>query len=292
MRRELLFALSVVLAAAIVAMATASFAWVVWDAFRETDQESFRALVGAFAGALFAFLFVRLGEGMMRVYERKEKHHNAVVRLMHYFNECLNITGDNIYVVDTALDVFSEERFTSPELPILFNQFLQYPIDRELVLGLTNLDFANEVFSLNIDLRKLNDSMATIDRSYGEIKEALISKNIDRNIYVGNVRHSRPRYFEVKEFLLGLKETIIKLMATANLLSRDAPFMVRAIRGLSRSKYSKDFGSLREKEIKKVTSEIEANADSSRAKIEQIKQRVAQQRTPGDGPRPAGSARP
>ncbi len=160
-----------------------------------------------------------------------------------------------------------------------------------MVLGLTNLDFANELFSLNVDMRKLNGSMATIDRSYGDVKAALIAKNINRNIYVANVRHSWIRYVEVREFLVELKVTLIKLMATAKVLSRQAAFMVQAIRGLARSRYSRNFPALRAKEMEKATAEIKSNAQSSRARSEEVVRRVAQQRTPADGLRSAGSAR-
>lgn len=280
--KRLLFAFGVAGVAAIVGIAAASAGWLFWETLKGADREAFRALLGAFSGAFFAFLFVRLGEGLKRIYDRKEKHHTTLVRLMHHFNDCLNITGDNVYVADTALSVFSEERLTSPELPVFFNEFHQYPIDRELVIGLTNMDFANEVYTLNVELRKLNDSMATIDRSYAEVKAAFVSKQIDPKTYIANIRHGRPRYIEIRAFLLPLKADLIRLMASANLLSRDAPFLVSVIRGLTRSTYSKRFEQQRQAEMQSIETEIEANAEASRARINAVQAGAAQPRAAAD----------
>ena len=285
--KNLLFAFGVAGVAAIAGIAAASGGWLFWDTLKGSDREAFRALIGAFSGAFFAFLFVRFGEGLKRIYDRKEKHHTTLVRLTHYFNDCLNITGDNVYVANTALSVFSEETLASGELPVFFNEFHSYPIDRELVIGLTNMDFANEVYTLNVELRKLNDSMATTDRSYAEVKAAFISKQIDPKTYVANVRHGRPRYIELREFLLELKADLIRHMASANLLARDAPFLVRVIRGLTRSTYSKRFTQQRQTEARRIEAEIEALAEASRVRIDAVSARAAQPHAAADAPKAA-----
>src|SRR4051812_269798 len=94
------FAIGVILVAIIGAIAASSVTWIFWDAWKGSDRDAFRALLGAFAGAFFAFLFVRFGDGLKKVYERKEKHHTSLVRLQHYFNECLSITADNEFIAD------------------------------------------------------------------------------------------------------------------------------------------------------------------------------------------------
>lgn len=235
--KKILFAFGVSIVAAAASIAAASGAWLFWDVWKASDIEAFRALLGAFAGAFFAYIFVRLGDGMKRIYDRKEKHHNALVRLQHYFNDCLNLTGDNLFIADDFLRVFEEAKLQAGDRPIYMNKFHQYPIDRELVIELTNLDFANEVYALNVGLRKLNNSLATLDRAYSQIRDAFIAKNIDIQIYLVNVRKSRSRYPEVCEFLRQTKQDLIQLLATANLLSNDAPFLVCVIRGLIKSRY-------------------------------------------------------
>ncbi len=282
--KNLLFGVGITVVAALAAIGAGSATWVFWEAWQGSDREAFRALLGAFSGAFFAFLFVRFGEGLKRIYDRKEKHHTSLVRLQHYFNDCLNITGDNVFVADTFLNVFDEKRLQSNDLPIFINRFHEYPIDRELVIGLTNLDFANDVYTLNVELRKLNDSLATIDRSYAQVMEAFISKKIDPAMYVANIRHSRGQYVEMREFLLQTKADLIRLFASANLLSKDAPFLVRVIRALTKSSYSSRFKDDLPAEVKKVSAGIDAGAQSSRLRIEGVQARVAQPHAAADAP--------
>lgn len=282
--KNLMFVVGITVVAALAAIGAGSATWVFWEAWQGADREAFRALLGAFSGAFFAFLFMRFGEGLKRIYDRKEKHHTSLVRLQHYFNDCLNITGDNVFVIDTFLDVFDEQRLQSNDLPIFINRFHEYPIDRELVIGLANLDFANDVYALNVELRKLNDSLATIDRSYAQIMEAFISKKIDPAIYVDNIRHSRERYVEMREFLLQTKTDLIRLFVSAKLLSKDVPFLVRVIRALTRSSYSSRFKAGLPAEVKKVSAEIEARSQQSRLRIEGVQARVAQTRDASNAP--------
>jgi len=283
--KNLLFGAGITVVAALAAIGAGSATWVFWEAWQGSDREAFRALLGAFSGAFFAFLFVRFGEGLKRIYDRKEKHHTSLVRLLHYFNDCLGITGDNVFIIDTFLNVFDDKRLQSNELPPIFtNRFHEYPIDRELVIGLTNLDFANDVYTLNVGLRKLNDSLATFDRSYAQIMEAFISKKIDTAMYVGNIRHSRGRYVEMREFLLQTKADLIRLFASANLLTKDAPFLVRVIGALTKSGYSSRFKANLPAEIQKVSAGIDAGAKSSRLRIEGVQARVAQPHAAADAP--------
>lgn len=274
--RDVLFALGVAVVAAVAAIAATSATWIFWEAWRGTEREAFRALLGAFSGAFFAFLFIRLGEGLKRVYDRKEKNEVALVRLQHYFNDCLNITGDNVYLADDTLQIFDEKRLQLNELPICTNRFQHYPIEREILLGLTNTDFLNDVYTLNVGLQKLNHSLAATDRSYEQIMEAFISKKIEPPTYVENVRHSKPKYIELREFLLETQDDLVRLFAAANLLRRDVPFLLRVIGALTKSKYSETFEAKLQAEIPRVQAEIQSGAEKSRVRIDRVAARADQ----------------
>lgn len=275
--RTTLIRIGIIVVVFIAAMAATSATWIFWEAWRGSDREAFRALVGAFAGAFFAFIFLRFGEAGKRVFERKEKNYNTLVRLQHYVNDCLNITGDNIFIVDDFFKCFTEERLNGRELPIFINRFQQYPIDRELVIGLTNLQFANELYTLKAELTKLNNSLLTLDRSYGQVMDAYLSKKIDGATYVLNIRMSRDRYREIREFLLQAKEDLIQKFAAANLLVKDAPFFVQITRVLVRSKYGKRFHEDLKHEISKVCSDIDRGAEKSKERISVIQERATQE---------------
>jgi hypothetical protein len=261
-------AIAIVLLAAVISVVAASGTWVFWEAWRGSDKEVFRALLGGFTGAFFAFLFVRVGEGLKRVYERKEKHYDALVRLQHYFNDCLNTTADNIFIVDTFLSVFSDERIERGERSAFINRFHEYVVNGDLVVALVNLDFVNEVYSLNVGLRKMNDSLITIDRAYAQFLDAFIGKKISPEEYLLNVRNTRDRHAEVRKFLVQTKTDLTRCLATARLLCTDVPILINVIRILTRSKYPQNFPIRLDAEISKVQSEMDKIADESRNQIQ------------------------
>lgn len=259
-----------VLAGAIVG---GSASWLFWDAWKSSDLEAFRALVGGFSGGFFAYLFVRFGDAFKKVYDRKELNHTTLVKLQHYFNDCLNTTSDNLFIAKDCQGVFTEARRASPEVPIYMNSFHQYQINRDYVANLTNVDFLNDVYSLNVSLHKMNDSLATIDRSYAQLRDSLLSKNVDPETYKVNAWRYRDRCVEIQGFLLQLKEDLIRLFAAANLLLADRPFFVRVLQALVRTSYSKGFGPKLERERVRVTAEMEAIAAKSAERIREAQRK-------------------
>lgn len=283
--KSVLFGLGIVAIAFSAAIAATSATWVFWDAWKAADHEAFRALVGAFAGAFFAYLFVRFGDAMKKVYDRKEKNHTSLVRLQHYFNDCLNTTSDNLYIANDCIGVFAETRLTSGVHPIYMNVFHQYLIDMELVVGLTNLDLINEMTSLNAGLKKMNASLATIDRAYIQIRDAFISKTISEIDYLENARRTRDRCIQVRPFLTQTHEDILRLFAVTNLLMKYPPFLVRVTQALVRTKYPKGFEALVEPEITEVKKGMEVIAKASEQRIREAETSAAQASTPPDAAR-------
>jgi len=280
--KSILFGLSVAIVALAAAIAASSAAWVFWDAWKATDLEAFRALIGAFAGAFFAYLFVRFGDAMKKVYDRKEKNHTSLVRLQHYFNDCLNTTSDNLYIANDCIRIFAEARLTSGDHPIYMNVFHQYQIDVEFMIGLTNLDLINEMASLNAGLKKLNASLATIDRAYGQIRDAFISKTISETDYLANARLMRDRCAQVRPFLSQTQKDLVRLFTVAQLLLKNPPFLVRITQALVRTKYPKGFEALIEHETAKVKAGMDAIAQASEQRIREAEASAAQPISPPD----------
>lgn len=274
--KSALFGIGIVVVSFVAAIVAASAAWVFWDAWKASDRDAFRALVGAFAGAFFAYVFVRFADGFKKVYDRKEKNHTALVRLQHYINDCLNITNDNLFIADDCVKIFSEQRLRAGELSIYMNVFHEYPIDRELLIGLTNIKFLNEVYSLNVEFSKLNASLATVDRAYAQVRDAFVAKHVDAAVYLLNVRRTRERCAELRGYLLQTKQELIRLFAVTNLLLRDPPFLVRVIRSLTQTAYPRDFDAALGPEVLRVTSEMEGIAQASAQRILAAQNSMAQ----------------
>jgi hypothetical protein len=271
--KSIFFLFGVLVVSVAGSLAGGSAIWLFWSAWKDTDLEAFRALVGGFAGAFFAYIFVRFGDALKKIADRKELNHTNLVKVQHYFNDCLNTTHDNKFIVNDQRRIFTAERRASPESLIYMNKFLLYSIDRDLVINLTNTDFINEVVSLNVGLRKLNDSLATIDLSYAQLRDAFLAKNIDADIYKENAWQYHHRCLEIEGFLTQTKSDLVRLFAVANLLLQERPFFVRILQALVRSKYPGGFDAKVKIEKAKVQSEMDVIAKASARRIEEAQKR-------------------
>ena len=222
---------------------------------------------------------------MKKVYDRKEKNHTSLVRLQHYFNDCLNTTSDNLYIASDCIDVFTDARLQSGNHPVYMNVFHPYTINTELIIGLTNLDLINEIASLNVGLKKMNETLATIDRAYGQIRDAFVSKTIAGADYLENARRTRDRCNQVRPFLNQINEDLIRLFAIVQLLMKDQPFFVRVTQTLVRTKYPTGFEALLEHEAAEVRAGMAAIALASEQRIRKAEASAAQPIIPPDAAR-------
>lgn len=257
----------VALIAVVFGCAAATFSRVLWDAWIISNQESSTAMAGAFAGAFFALVFVRLGEALNKIYSRSERNQTSLIRLQHYVNDCMNVTNDNVFIAKNCLGVFDEAVLLTGQLPVFMNVPLPCPIDKETPLGLTNIDFLNEVYSLNVDLKTMNDSMATIDRAYSQIRDAFIQKSIDPPTYLENARRTRERYRELAGFLMELQKDLVRTLATSRILMRRTPFFISIVRLITQRYYGRKFPHELAREIARVEQEIAQVGKDSAARV-------------------------
>lgn len=123
----------------------------------------------AFWGAFFSFLFVKAGGTLERFIERKRKHYNMLVRLEYTINEYLTATSFNL----SNLDGLFKSIIKTRESKIIIVQYFglkQYKLDREILLGLQDVDLINDVFNMYVDLDYLNDNHATILEMYADMR--------------------------------------------------------------------------------------------------------------------------
>lgn len=151
------------------------------------------------------------------------------------------------------------------------NNFHQYQINKGVVSQLTNIEFLNEVFSLNVTLRKMNDSLATIDTAYSQIRNSFLAKAIDVSTYIDHLIQYRNNSIKIKGFLLQLEDDLRRLLAVANILTQNPPFLVRVILALVRTKYPKKLDIQKEKE--RIVTEIEALDKADIQKIPEAQNR-------------------
>lgn len=238
--------------------------------FSATGMMARTGFYGAFMGAFFAFLFVRLSDALRKIYDRRAKHHNALVRLQHHFNDCLNIIGDNIYIIDTFFQIFDKYDSDAKERKVFQNELHEVPIDPELVVALANVELVNEIYTIHVELRKLNDSMNTANRIITNVTNSFVSGQINHSTYAANINHCKSSMSDLRKFSIAAKCDVIQACAAVRVLSRDAPFLIRGIRFLMPRRYTRTQRNAIEREKESLEREIDDIARKSRERINAV----------------------
>lgn len=218
----------------------------------------------AFAGAFFAFLFLRLGEFFSKLYHRQVQHYNSLVILATQLNEIGGIIHDNMYVLPNFIKVITSGNVYS-------NNLRSIPIDKSHYINLYDLTLMNELFSYNYQVRKINDDIETARSGYQDIKNALIEKNITLEDYIVNTTSIAINLKQIEVFLAELEITTVKLLARIRVQMRyDEPLGVKLQFLFIHSSGAKLKKEEIEKETNKLKKEIEKTETESQKEIDEI----------------------
>ena len=225
---------------------------------------------GAFLGAFFAFIFVRLGEALTKIYNRHSKNDYVLIVFEHNFNECLSILSDNLYIIDGFIGII-EKLEKHPNEPILYaNKLHEIPIDKESLISLTNLELINNIATSNVAVRKLNNSMETIISTYTQTKDAFVSGTISQKTYYYNFVSMKSAFLDLKKYTIASRNEIVELLAATRVLIKEAPLLARIIRKTLKTKYSRNFKAKFGTEMEALKKEIEMVSKESQDRINRI----------------------
>lgn len=245
-----------------------SAAGVFWIAAFYDGAAAQNPLIAAFAGAFFAYLFVRLGEGLTRVLQRRELHRNTLVRVQFLLNDALGALNDNRFCCENALQQVPSASHHAPAITIFAQDFNALSLSSDAGIGLLNLDLLNELYRLGDNARKLNASMASTDRVRTRINDAFTAGQINRETYLTNMQRMRENYASIAATIDDLIQSVIECMARTRLLLRAGDHT--ALRALNRlagpSSRSPDTTEVNA-ELARVRDEIAQVAENSRAAI-------------------------
>ena len=229
--------------------------------------------LAAFLGAFFAFLFVRMGDFLKAYSDRMSKSHNTLIKLEHRFNNLLDSLDGNIYIIKVFEEIYSQYENKSEKSNSVFiwaNRLKPVGQLDDLVIGVTNIDLINELFTVDIRLRKLNESMETLNGAYLESKDALLRKDIDPENYMVNVKQIRKNLLELKKFIQTQINECLGSLSSVRVLARNRPLIGSLIRLMPGYKYNSRFESEKDLEIKKLKQEIEAAKKRGQERIDGV----------------------
>lgn len=207
---------------------------------------------GAFLGAFFAFLFIRLGEFFSKLYKRKVDSFNGYVFLERAFNEHLVNAQDNVYVADAMLKILKNG-------DVATNKFTMFSIPRDSTMKINNIEFINDIFSYNINLTKINSDMERLNEWYHELKMALLQGNIKHDQYKILVREVVDGVEMMKKYNCYLMDNkIIDILAKSRILiQKEKTFVAKIFEKILGNYKKRIHENELKKEIEKLKKEIE-----------------------------------
>ena len=260
----------VLLLAIVVAFISAMALGVFVDFFWTTDSKRSDAFYGAFLGAFFAFLFVRLGNALTMMYERKAKARCALVQLVHKFSELLNIVHDNLYLIRKLSEMEANLETPGAPAPIYQPRFATHTQIGDILISLGNIDLINELLDLNTTIRKLNDSLDDWQRAHDRVTDAFINKKVDEMTYRAYLKDAVEAGQLLGKFLAAFQTDLIDSLAAVHVLVRDDTTLGKITRWTTRDRYGKDFERRREAERELILADSRGESPGQRSRVSAV----------------------
>ncbi len=216
--------------------------------------------LGAFAGATFTFLFIRLAEALNKIYEREVKNYNALVKLQLVLNFNLNAIFLNRRNIGRFRDVLNKTKETKI-ITINPTKFESLMLLDEFISELYYPDLINELFHFNIGLYKTNQDTSVPNETYLSFADQCCQRN-DFNTYLHNLSLLVDNMSDLESYFKHLDQETIMLVAKLRVLARKKPLFIRIMFKVISTKLPKNLAkevenekSVVEKEIKEITTE-------------------------------------
>jgi len=218
--------------------------------------------IGAFLGALFAFMISMLTLWVERTRARFAKHQSAVVELEYILNDHLNDIARNEFLLKHNIEILRRGHLT-------YNKFTLLDLPQELELKLGDLDVINLYFSYRESVRRINADLNKVNIGLDSLNNYAV---ITGRIPTENFSHFTAQMESLKKYLGKslLKETKNLLAFCRIYLRRISSFRYKGINIYKLNNYKKISESEIASELKKLEEEIEQTMKESKEEIERV----------------------
>lgn len=258
--------------AIIIAFLFSLFVYIFTELFLANNIGAIQGFYGAFAGAFFAFLFIRLSDALTRIYERKANHYRALVKIELNLNQCLVVIASNLFTIVDFRHAMERGQQSPNGIALHVMQFEKIPFTGELVPSLTNIDFMNDLHIYTENIRKINRQIMSLEDAYQTAKLGMIDGKINRDTYYRNVGHVLEGMSIIEKFLKSADDETVKTLASTRVLAQDKPFLAKLVSAITKTRYGENFLEKRQIEEKNLHREREEIRTKSEERIKSILQ--------------------
>lgn len=238
--------------------------------FSDAELVITTAAVGAFFGAFFAFLFLRIADWLRAFTARRRRAREVLVRLQHRLNALLSALDDNAYIIDGFRNGIEKSR-PNTDIFVWHSRLQDVGTLDPGYIELLDVGLINDHFVLDTHLYKLNKSMETINYAYGDVKNALIAGRMTTDNYMRNLENVQSNLAELRQHIAATMEEVKANIAAGRVFLRKVKWLAPILRWVVRRKDSVWFETRFERELKRLDTEIEQVKKESRERLERIK---------------------
>jgi len=179
--------------------------------FFEQDVGYISVGLSAFMGAFFAFLFLRIAQWLDSLYAQRKEHFETLIKLEQLCNEYLGIIIENkAQIEDWVKTLKLKNRWG--------NRLQKFPRDREICLKLKDFNLLNDTFRLDMEARRLNESIEIVFNRYKELDVDFRNKLMLPKTFSNNILVLLPRIEELLSFHNILDNQTKKVLAQTRIL--------------------------------------------------------------------------
>lgn len=236
------------------------------------DEQIFdviKILLSAFAGALFAFIFLKFAERGRDKKEKRKANIKALSKIQQICNENYNLLNSTLYSINEILKVIEEARKRN-QSPFSANRLDTLVIDKDILLDLLNNDFVNDYFSYMIMIKKQNDDVEATNNFHESMKMARLTDKITPENYIQNMIRFEDNLKVEKKFINDSMKQTEMIVAKCRVLLKEKTSIYRKIFKYKNIGYDRKFNEKYNKELKLLRAEMDTIKKKSKEEIENI----------------------
>jgi len=242
------------------------------------DNQAFeiaKLLTSAFAGAFFAYLFIRFAD---RGKSRKEKYktnRRSLSKIQLIGNENCNLLSGTLFNIEQILNVIKLAREKSQN-PFTTNRLMPITIDKDILLDLRNDDFINDYFSYTVLVEKHNSDVNSINNFHDSMKMARLTGQISPENYKENMQRLGENIKLFESFCIDSLERTQIIIAKSRVLLKEESSLIRKLFKKTYKGYNKDFDRKSKAELLLLKEEIRKTQEQSKKDIDEVKSSISE----------------
>lgn len=229
--------------------------------------EYLKLLTSAFAGAFFAYIFLRISD---RVKDKKSKRKDSIrslSKIQFICNENYNLLNDSLFVIDQISSVIIEARRRN-QSPYSVNRLDRITNDKEILLYLLNIDFLNDYFSYTVMVEKHNNDVDSFNHFHESMQMARLSGQIPVENYNENMLRFENDIKAFKNLCIDAMERTEDIVAKCRVILKEEDRFFRKFLRKNYLSYNKIFNQKLEEELKLLKKEKQKIIKDSKEKID------------------------